>query len=87
MSPKERNKISIYKRILRYELLTRSSPELSAFQEMTGMPRYPASWKKYWTEAVERPNFSLLKRYMIADTLRGRNSLQIVSRISEKHKD
>ena len=33
----------------------RSKPELSAFQEMTGMPMYPASCRKYCEAAVVRP--------------------------------
>ena len=36
-----------------------SRPELSAFQEMTGIPRYSASWRKYWDAAVVRPKCSL----------------------------
>ena len=37
-----------------------SNPELSAFHEMTGIPKYPASWRKYWEAAVVRPKCSLI---------------------------
>ena len=37
-----------------------SSPVLSAFHAMTGMPRKPAIWRKYCEAAVDRPNFSVL---------------------------
>lgn len=36
-------------------LLTRSRPELSAFQAITGIPKYPASCKKYCADAVSLP--------------------------------
>ena len=42
------------------EALTDSSPALSAFQAMTGIPKNPAICKKYCEAAVDRPNFSVL---------------------------
>lgn len=32
-----------------------SSPELSAFHAITGMPKYPANCRKYWADAVLLP--------------------------------
>ena len=43
-----------------FSRLTLSKPELSAFQAMTGIPRYPASWSRYWDEAVERPYLGIM---------------------------
>ena len=42
------------------EVLTDSSPALSAFHAMTGIPKNPAICKKYCDAAVDRPNFSVL---------------------------
>jgi hypothetical protein len=46
--------------VLREEVPTFSSPVLSAFHAMTGMPRNEAICRKYCDAAVGRPNFSVL---------------------------
>ena len=52
-----------------------SNPELSAFHEMTGIPKYPASWRKYCEAAVVRPKCSL-KFYFIITKEQLRNLLK-----------
>ena len=60
----ERNKIFPLRTVRQPTRL--SNPELSAFHEMTGIPRYPASWRKYWEAAVVRPKCSLIFYFITA---------------------
>ena len=65
------------------KLLTDSNPALSAFHAMTGIPKKPAIWRKYWEAAVLLPNSSVLVKYNIA-TLPFCTCWQSISVMSEK---
>lgn len=74
----------IFVNIIKYMHLTDSSPALSAFHAITGIPKNPAIWRKYWDAAVCLPNCSVLVKYSIA-TLPFETCWHKMSVISKKY--